>query len=138
MTPATINRRARIAPVGTRVWIGRALSGLVILALGADAIGKLFFPEIMIANSPALGLPDDPAFHRLLGAILAMCVGLYAVPRTAPLGAALLTGYLGGAVATHLRVDSPLLSHTLFGVYIGIAAWLGLYLRDPRVRALIA
>jgi DoxX-like family len=124
--------------VSRAVWAGRALSGFAILALTADAVGKLAVPELMIANSPPLGLPADPAFHRLLGAILAICVALYAWPRTSVLGAILLTGFLGGAVATHLRVDSPLASATLVGVYLGSVIWAGLWLRDPRVRALFA
>ena len=119
------------------VWAGRVLSGLAILALAMDATGKLVAPELMIANSPPLGLPSAPAFHRLLGVILASCVALYAWPRTSVLGAVLLTGYLGGAVFAHLRVGSPIASFTLVGVYIGIVIWLGLWLRDPRVRALI-
>ena len=120
-----------------RVIAGRVLSGLAILALAADAAGKLFAPETMIANSPALGLPADPAFHRMLGAILAGCVILYAWPRTAVLGAILLTGFLGGAVASHARIDSPLLTHTLFGAYLGMLVWGGLWLRNARVRALL-
>ncbi len=75
--------------------------------------------------------------YRELGLILAIGTILYAVPRTAVLGAILLTGYLGGAVAMHFRVGSPLFSHTLFGVYLGVLAWGGLWFRDPRVRALI-
>lgn len=128
---------AALARSDAAIWTGRMLSALVIFALAIDAAGKLFAPEVMIANSPPLGLPADPGFHRALGAILAICVALYAWPRTAVLGAVLLTGYLGGAVATHLRVASPLLSHTLFGVYLGTAAWTGLWLRDRRVRALL-
>ena len=118
------------------IWAGRILSGLAILALSIDAAGKLAVPELMIANSPPLGLPADPAFHRMLGVILAVCTALYAWPRTALLGAILLTGYLGGAVSAHVRVGSPLASFTLVGVYIGVVVWLGLWLRDPRVRAL--
>lgn len=117
--------------------IGIALSALAGLFLALDAGGKLFAPAMMIANSPPLGLPDDPAFHRTLGAILAVCIALYAWPRTAALGAVLITAFLGGAVATHLRVDSPVLSHTLFGVYLGIFVWLGLWLRDARLRQLL-
>jgi len=120
------------------VWAGRALSGLAILALTMDAVGKLAVPEMMIANSPPLGLPADPAFHRLLGAILAVSIALYAWPRTAVLGAILLTGFLGGAVLAHLRVGSPLATFTLVGVYIGVVVWAGLWLRDPRVRALLS
>jgi len=77
------------------------------------------------------------ATARGLGVLLLACTLLYAVPRTAVLGAILLTGYLGGAVATHLRVGDPLFSHVLFGVYMGVALWLGLYLRDARLRALV-
>ena len=116
---------------------GWALSGLAILFLTADAAGKLLAPEMMFANILPLGLPSDPSFHRELGAILAACTLLYALPRTSVIGAILLTGYLGGAVATHLRVGSPVFSHTLFGVYLGLLVWAGLYLRDARVRALI-
>lgn len=119
------------------VWAGRALSGLTLLFLVFDADGKLIVPEVMIAHSPPLGLPSDPSFHRLLGSILALCTILYAIPRTACLGALLLTGYLGGAVAIHLRVGSPLLGFTMFGVYVGILVWAGLWLRDPRLRALL-
>lgn len=116
---------------------GLALTVLVALFLAMDAGGKLFAPELMIANSPPLGLPDDLRFHRLLGVILAASLALYLVPRTAVLGAILLTGYLGGAVASHARVGSPLISHTLFGVYIGLLLWAALWCRLPAVRALI-
>ena len=118
--------------------IGIGLSALATAFLALDAAGKLFAPEMMIANSPPLGLPQDPGFHRMLGAILAVCVALYAIPRTSVVGAILLTAFLGGAVATHARIGSPLLSHTLFGVYLGVMLWLGLWLRDARLRALLA
>lgn len=120
------------------VVIGRVLSGLAIVFLTADAAGKLIAPDLMIANSPALGIPADPGFYRLLGGILAICTALYAFPRTAFLGAVLLTGYLGGAVFAHLRVGSPLIGFTLFGVYLGALVWGGLWLRDARVRALLS
>ncbi len=119
------------------IFAGKILSGLAILALTMDAAGKLMVPGLMIANSPPLGLPADPGFHRQLGVILAICTALYAWPRTSVLGAILLTGYLGGATAAHLRVGSPLWSYTLVGVYIGVVVWVGLWLRDPRVRALV-
>ena len=121
-----------------QVWAGRIISALVILFLIADAGGKLLAPAAMIANSPPIGLPAEVGFYRLLGAILLPCVALYAWPRTAPLGAVLVTGYLGGAIACHLRVGSPIFTHTLFGVYVGVLLWLGLWLRDARVRALFA
>lgn len=117
--------------------VGLALTVLVALFLALDAGGKLFAPEMMIANSPPLGLPDDPGFHRMLGAILALGLGLYLYPPTAVLGAIVLTGYLGGAVAIHARVGSPLGSHTLFGVYIGMVLWAALWCRLPALRALV-
>lgn len=116
---------------------GIALTLLVALFLAMDAGGKLFAPALMIANSPPLGLPGDIDFHRMLGAILALSLALYLFPRTALLGAILLTGYLGGAVAVHARVGSPLLSHTLFGVYLGIVLWAALWCRSPALRALL-
>ena len=119
------------------LWAGRALSGLAALFLLMDAGGKLIAPEAMIANSPPIGLPADVGFYRTLGAILLACTALYAWPRTAMLGAVLLTGYLGGAVASHLRVGSPLFSHVLFGVYLGLFVWGGLWLRCPALRALM-
>ena len=115
---------------------GWALSGLAIAFLALDTGGKLLAPETMIAHSPPLGIPADPSFYRELGLILAVCTAFYAWPRSAFLGAVLLTGYLGGAVATQLRVGSPLLSHTLFGVYLGLFVWGGLWLREPRLRSL--
>jgi hypothetical protein len=137
MTTAAINETPTQTsrPIGVK--IGWGLSGLAIIFLAADAAGKLLAPDLMIANSPPLGIPADPGFYRLLGAMLAICTALYAIPRTTVLGAVLLTGYLGGAVATQLRVGSPLLSFTLFGVYLGLAVWGGLWLREPRVRALL-
>lgn len=122
----------------TKSRIGIAVSALVMLFLAMDAAGKLFVPEMMIANSPPLGLPADPGFHRMLGMILAASTLLYAIPRTSVLGAVLLTAYLGGAVAIHARIGSPLVSHTFFGAYIGVLLWLGLWLRNPQLRAVLA
>ncbi|HEX6741806.1 MAG TPA: DoxX family protein [Sphingomicrobium sp.] len=136
MTSAAIDNRQPKANVSARV--GWGLTGLAILFLAMDAGGKLIAPETMMAYTPAtLRLPADPGFYRLLGTILALCTALYAVPRTAVLGAVLLTAYLGGAVAAHLAGGSPLLSNTLFGAYLGLAVWGGLYLREPRLRALL-
>ena|SRR5688500_12096167 len=118
--------------------IGYALSGVAILFLGLDAGAKLLIPAMMAAYTPPqLRIPTDPGFYRLLGTILAFCTTLYVIPRTAFLGAVLLTGYLGGAVAIHLSAGSPLLSSTLFGFYLGLAIWGGLWLRDSRIRALL-
>ena len=137
MTSAVINQVQNQPSGSAAKKIGLGLSAVAIAFLAFDAGGKLIAPEFMIANSPPLGIPADPAFYRLLGAILAVCTALYALPRTAVLGAVLLTGYLGGAVASHLRVGSPLFSFTFFGIYLGIAIWGGLWLREPRLRALL-
>jgi len=117
------------------LWTGRVLGAIVILFCIMDFTMKFMHLPIVIATGAQLGW--RPGTETLLGIILAVCTALYAYPRTAVLGAILLTGYLGGAVATHVRVDSPLFSHVLFGVYLGIMAWGGLWLRDPRLRALM-
>ncbi len=138
MATAPIEERTnlRSAPLGAK--LGSVLSGLVILCLGLDAGAKLIVPAMMAAYTPPqLRIPAEPAFYRMLGAILATCAVLYSVPRTAVLGAVLLTAYLGGAVATHLIAGSPLFSNTLFGVYLGLALWGGLGLREPRIRLLL-
>ena len=113
------------------------MSGLAVAFFALDGAMKLFRPRVVIDATAQLGWPADAATLATLGTILLSATLLYAIPRTAPLGAVLLTGYLGGAVATHARIGSPLLSHTLFGVYLGILVWAGLWLRDPRVRALL-
>ena len=118
-------------------WTGLAMSGLVILFLLFDGGIKLVPLEIVTQTSAEIGLPTDVGFARTLGILTLIGVVLYAIPRTSVLGAILLTGYMGGAIATHLRIGSPLFSHTLFGVYLGLLIWGGLYLREPRLRALI-
>ena len=118
----------------TALWAGWIMSGIVILFLIMDLTMKLLNLPIVTQTGLTLGWPAGTA--RTLGIILLIRTALYAYPRTAILGAVLLTGYLGGAVATHLRVDSPLFTHILFGVYIGILAWGGLWLRDPKLQAL--
>ena len=116
--------------------IGWALSGLVIAFLLMDATMKLLALSVVLEAQEPLGF-SGAATARGLGALLLVCTLLYAAPQTAVLGAILLTGYLGGAVATHMRVGDPLFSHILFGVYLGVFLWLGLYLRDARVRSLV-
>ena len=128
-TTASISKGAR--------WTGYAMSGLVILFLLFDGGIKLVPLEIVTQTSGEIGLPTDASFARLLGILTLIGVVLYAMPQTAVLGAILLTGYMGGAIATHLRIDSPLFSHTLFGVYLGLLIWGGLYLRDGLLRTLI-
>jgi len=117
------------------IWVGRILSGLVVLFLIPDGIIKFIKPAPVVETSAQLGLPLSLA--NTLGILLLICTAIYAFPRTSVLGAILLTGYLGGAVATHLRVGDPLFSHVLFPTYLGVLLWLGLYLRDDRLRALI-
>ena len=119
------------------LWAGRVLSGLVILFLIFDIVVKLIPLEIALTTSGELGYPSSVAFARGLGLLLLLCTALYAYPRTSILGAILLTGYLGGAIATHVRVGSPIFSHTLFGLYLGLMLWGGLYLRNFSLRALI-
>jgi hypothetical protein len=121
----------------TFVWFGRALSGLVVLFLLFDGAIKLVPLQVVIDTVIPLGWPTDAGTWRALGIVLIISALLYAYPRTALLGAILITAYLGGAVATHVRVGSPLFSHVLFGVYLGLVLWAGLWLRDPRIRALL-
>lgn len=117
---------------------GYVLSGLVILFLLFDAGLKLVSPETAIKYSPPdLGWPLDVPTMTMLGTLLLIPTLLYIWPRTAILGAILITGYLGGAIGTHVRIGSPLFSHSLFGVYLGLMLWGGLWLRDPRLRVLI-
>jgi len=117
-------------------WGGWILSGLVIAFLLMDAIMKLLALPVVLEASAPLGFAGAD-MARGLGLVLLICTLLYIAPKTAVLGAILLTGFLGGAVATHVRVGSPLLTHTLFGVYLGVLVWGGLYLRDARLRAFI-
>jgi hypothetical protein len=126
----------QIPEVSTKaLWAGRIISAIVILFLIPDAVIKLVPLDIVIETSRELGIPEHLA--RTLGVLTLIGVLLYAWPRTAVLGAILLTGYLGGAIYVHVRAGSPLFSHTLFGVYLGLMIWGGLYLRDGMVRALI-
>ena len=125
------------ARAGTRraTWVGRVLSGLAVLFLLFDSLGKLLQIQPVIDGALALGYPRDAVFG--LGVVLLSCVCVYLVPRTALLGAVLLTGYLGGAVATHVRVGDPLFTHTLFPTYIAALFWGGLILRDTRLHELL-
>jgi len=123
------------SPVGNMAIAGWVISGLVGAFLAMSASFKFFTPDIVRETMSGLGWP---AHHDLMiGIVEAVCVILYLIPQTAVLGAVLETALLGGAIATNVRVDNPLFSHELFGVYLGALAWLGLWLRDPRVRALL-
>jgi ABC-type transport system involved in cytochrome c biogenesis permease component len=124
------------APVSKmRLRAGSILTGLVVLFLTFDAVMKFVKPAPVIQAFAQTGWPDRLAVP--LGIVLLTCTALYAIPRTSILGAILLTGYLGGAVATHLRAGDPLFSHVLFPVYMGVLLWVGLYLREDRLRALV-
>lgn len=126
------------APATTTVTasrVGTVISLLAGLFLLFDAAIHIAAIEPVVESFRALGFTDGAALP--IGLLELALVALYAVPRTSVLGAVLLTGYLGGAVCAHFRADSPLFSTTLFPVYLGIAIWVGLYLRDARVRALV-
>jgi DoxX-like family len=118
-----------------RLWTGGVMSALPALFLFVDGIGKLVKPAPVVEGTIELRYPESVLLG--LGIVLLICTVLYVIPRTAVLGAILLTGYLGGAIATHVRVGSPLFSHILFPVYLPVLLWGGLYLRDERLRALI-
>ncbi len=114
------------------IWMRRAgvgLSALATLFFLLDASGKLLQVEPVLQGTQALGWPVTAVVP--LGVLLLVGALLYAVPRTAVLGAIYLTGFLGGAVATHYRIGSPLATHVLFGVYVGVVMWAGLALRYP-------
>jgi hypothetical protein len=113
------------------------MSGLVIVFMLFDAVMKLVPLDVVIKATADLGYPASAELARALGAVALACTALYAFPRTAVLGAIMLTAYMGGTVAVHLRIGNPLFSHMLFGVYLAVLAWGGLYLRNPGVAALI-
>jgi len=117
--------------------VGYAMSAIVIAFMLLDGGMKLIPLDVVIKTTAELGYPPSPGLARGLGVVALLCTALYAFPRTSALGAILLTGYMGGTVATHLRVGNPLFSHMLFGVYLALLAWGGLYLRDARIRALL-
>jgi hypothetical protein len=118
------------------VWTGRVLTGLATLFLLVDAGFKFATTPEAIEATRELGWPANVI--PVLGVMELVCLALYLVPRTAVLGAVLWTGYLGGAIATHLRVGNPLLTHTLFPIYVAALIWGGLWLRDRRLRGLLS
>ncbi|MBT2325843.1 DoxX family protein [Variovorax paradoxus] len=133
---ATATHSACAAPSsGAATWTGRVLSALVVLFLVFDGSIKVAEMEIVKETMAELGYPPGLGFG--LGVMTLAIAALYALPRTAVLGAILLTGLLGGAMATHLRIGSPVFSHLLFGLYIGLLAWGGLFLRNEKLRALL-
>jgi hypothetical protein len=121
--------------LASRSRAGIALSSVAVLFLLFDSAGKLLKVSPVVAGTVQLGYPES--IVRALGLVLLLCVMVYAIPRSSVVGAILLTGYLGGAIATHVRVGSPLLTHVLFPVYVAAFIWGGLILRDTRVRAVL-
>jgi len=117
------------------VVVGRFMSALAILFLAFDTAIKLVQAPVVAETLGSLGYPAD--LGLTIGIVELVCLVLYAVPRTAVLGAILLTALFGGGIATHIRVGSPLFTHILFGVYLGLFVWGGLYLRNARLRGLI-
>jgi hypothetical protein len=115
---------------------GWAMSGLAIAFLLMDASMKLLALPVVLQAQAELGFEGE-GMARSLGAILLACTLLYATPQTAVLGAIMLTGYLGGAVAVKMRIGDPLLTHVLFAVYVGVFVWGGIYLRDARLREIL-
>ncbi|MBA2551061.1 MAG: DoxX family protein [Nocardioidaceae bacterium] len=120
----------------TRYRAGVVVTALIALFLAFDSIIHILEIDAAVESFAELGYPEGSAVA--IGVLELACLALYVIPRTAVLGAVLLTGYLGGAVSAHVRIESPLFSTTLFPVYVGVAVWVGLYLRDPRLRTLLA
>jgi hypothetical protein len=129
-TATSTDRPSRRAVIASRI-----LTGIVALLLTLDAGVKLVRARAAIEGSVQLGFSPDQVF--IIGVIAAVCLVLYLIPRTAPIGAVLWTGYFGGAIVTHFRVGNPLLTHVLSPIYISALIWGALYLRDPRVRAVV-
>ena len=140
MTTATLDTASIPAAATPSTWkrrLGWTLSGLAILFLLFDSAGKLMTPAPAPVVEGTTRLGYEVGHLLPLGVVLLACTLLYAVPRTAVLGAVLLTGYLGGAVCAQLRIEAPLFSTLLFPVYVGALVWLGLYLRSAALRALV-
>lgn len=119
----------------SRLWTGRIMSGIVILFMLMDSIMKFVKPKEVIDGTTMLGYQE----HHImtLGILGLVSVILYIIPQTAVLGAVFLTGYFGGAIATHVRMDNPLFSHVLFPIYLSILMWGGLWLRSKHLQQLI-
>ncbi|MCY1081626.1 DoxX family protein [Archangium lansingense] len=122
-------------PSNKALWTGRILSGLAVLFLLFDATIKVLAHPEAVQTTAQLGYPSTVVFG--LGLVQLVCLAVYLIPRTSVLGAVLWTGYLGGAIATHVRVGNPLFSHVLFPTYVAAFLWLGLWLRDERLRAVL-
>ena len=129
--PATNVRRRSLSATS----IGRIVTAVPVLFLAFDCGIKFTHVDAVAQSMNSLGYSPNAA--PLIGILEIICLAIYLVPSTAVLGAVLFTGYLGGAIASHVRVGNPLFSHELFPTYIAGLLWLGLYLREPRLRALL-
>ncbi|MCG3154733.1 MAG: hypothetical protein DKINENOH_01327 [bacterium] len=131
-----MSARIQATPVSRKnLWAGRIISALAILFLLFDSSGKLLKLAPVVEGTVQLGYPESAILG--IGIVELVCLALYVIPRTSIFGAVLLTGFLGGAVATHVRLGNPLFSHVLFPVYIGALVWGGLFLLDGRLRTLV-
>lgn len=134
-TPTTPIKAADARRTPLSVLAGRVLTGAVLALLTLDAVGKLVRPDAVVEATVESGFQT---WHvPVIGVLLLVGVVAHAVPRTSFLGAVWLTAYLGGAVCTNLRLELPLATHVLSGVYVAVAMWAGFYLRSPRLRALV-
>ena len=136
MSPSIKKTSYAVTQSTRAVWTGRILSGIAVAFLTVDAAMKILMLPLAVEASAQLGYPASTILG--IGLVELVCLTVYLIPRTALLGAILWTGYLGGAIATHVRVASPLFSHTLFPIYVAALLWGGLWLRDHRVAALLA
>jgi hypothetical protein len=125
------------APTAGRAGVrtGWALTGLLTLFLLFDSVTKVAQLPMVVEATVQMGFPASSV--PVIGTVLLVCLALYLVPRTAVLGAVLLTGYLGGAVCAQMRIEAPLFSHMLFPIYVGTIVWVALYLRSAALRALV-
>jgi hypothetical protein len=138
-TSAIANPHSSIAPVSSStkaVWVGRIFSAVPVLFLTFDTAIKVLQLPVALEATQQLGFTASAVFA--VGVIEAVCLVLYLVPRTSVLGAVLWTGYFGGAIATHLRAGSPVVTHTLFPIYMAVLLWAGLWLRDGRLRRIVS
>ena len=132
----SMSSTAQTVPISTgKLWTARIITALVVLFLLFDLIVKLLRLPVAIQATVQLGYPESAVL--VIGIIELLCLITYLIPRTSVFGAILLTGYLGGAIASQFRAGNPLFSHTLFPIYIALLIWAPLFLRDERVRALI-
>ena len=126
---------APVAVSKASLWAGRVMSALPVLFMLFDSVIKIMVIDAVVSSFGELGYPVSLAVG--IGILELVCLIVYVIPQTSVLGAILLTGYLGGAVASDLRIGTPLFSNILFPVYVGVLIWGGLYMRDTRLRALI-